>query len=312
MIQTPHFPDFFVVGAPRCGTTSFCRWLARNPQICFSRPKETHYFTLLSADPAASDLKLDYLDRYFGHYAAPHRLAGEGSVSYLYQPESLERILRLNPDARFIALVRNPLAMLPSYHLKMLFLLQEDEPDFGQAWVLEQERTRGERVPRDCLDARLLMYSQVAMLGAQIERLFAIAGRERSHVIVFDDLLADPLGVYRLALKFLDVDYDGQIHFERRYGSRMYRYRWLQRMLFVPAMRGGKMLNTLQRRSRKYTRDGSKLPSLIKRVTRWNNVPASPAPLTQEMVAVIRETLAPDVLKLSRLLDRDLSSWLAG
>ncbi len=311
MIQAPHFPDFFVVGAPRCGTTAFCRWLARNPQICFSRPKETHYFSLLSADPTASDIKLDYLDRYYGHYAAPHRVTGEGSVSYLYQPESLERIKRFNPDARFIVLVRNPLAMLPSYHLRMLFLLQEDESDFRRAWALEPERVRGKAIPRDCLDARLLMYSQVAMFGEQIERLFAIAGRDRSHVVVFDDLLTDPLGVYRRALKFLNVDYDGQTHFEGRYKSRMYRYRWLQRMLFVPAMRHGKMLNTLQRRRRKYKQDSSKWPSLIKRVTRWNKVPASPAPLAQEMVAVIRETLTSDVLKLSRLLDRDLSSWLA-
>ena len=181
-------------------------------------------------------------------------------MSYLYLPETLERIRRFNPDARFIALVRNPLAMLPSYHLRMRFLLQEDEPDFGRAWALEPARARGERVPRHCLDARLLRYSQVAMLGAQIERLFAVAGRDRSHVVVFDDLVADPLGVYRRALDFLGVDYDGQTQFERRYESQMYRYRWLQRMLFVPATRGGKMIDTLQRRGRKYNQDGSKRP----------------------------------------------------
>ena len=312
MTETPRFPDFFVVGAPRCGTTAFCRYLARNPQICFSRPKEPHYFARLDADPSASDLARDYLDRCFGHCTAEHRALGEGSVSYLYLPDTLERIRRFNPDARFIALVRNPLGMLPSYHLRMRFLLQEDEPDFGRAWALETARARGERVPRHCLDPRLLMYSQVARFGAQVERLLAIAGRDRSHVIVFDDLVADTLGVYRRALEFLQVDYDGQEHFERRYESQMYRYRWLQRMLFVPATRGGKMLDTLQRRGRRYNPDGSKRPSLIRRVTGWNKVTASPAPLTPQMAAVVREVLAPDVRKLSRLLDRDLSCWLAG
>jgi hypothetical protein len=43
------FPDFFVVGAPRCGSTAFCRYLAKHPAICFSRPKEPHYFTRLEA-----------------------------------------------------------------------------------------------------------------------------------------------------------------------------------------------------------------------------------------------------------------------
>jgi hypothetical protein len=80
----------------------------------------------------------------------------------------------------------------------------------------------------------------------------------------------------------------------------------------VPATRGGKMIDTLQRRGRKYNPDGSKRQSLVKRIARWNKVRTSPAPLTPQMAAVVREALAPDVLLLSRLLDRDLSSWLAG
>ena len=312
MTQPAGFPDFFVVGAPRCGTTSFCRYLARNPQICFSQPKEPHYFARLDHDPSALELRRDYIERCFGHCAAGHRAVGEGSVSYLYLPEAIDRIRRINPDARFIALVRNPLAMLPSYHLRMRFLLQEDEPDFEKAWALEPARARGVSVPGLCLDPRLLRYREVAKLGAQVQRLFDVAGRERSHVIVFDDLVADSLAVYRRALEFLGVDYDGQTRFERRYESTIYRYRWLQRLLYVPATRGGKVIDTLQRRSRKYNADGSKRRSLIKRVTSWNKVPATPAPLTPQMADAVREALRSDVALLSRLLDRDLGHWLTG
>jgi hypothetical protein len=309
--QSPRFPDFFVVGAPRCGTTSFCTYLARNPQICFSKPKEPHYFTRLDRDPTPAELQRDYLDRYFGHCGDAHRAVGEGSVSYLYLPEVIERIRRLNPAARFIALVRNPLQMLPSYHLKMLYLLQEDEPDFGKAWALEAERARGSRLPKLCLDPRLLMYSEVAKLGAQVQRLYDVAGRDRSHVVVFDDLVSDPLGAYRRALGFLGVDYDGQTHFEQKYASRIYRYRWLQQLLYVPAVKGGKVVDTLQRRTRRYNRDGTRRKSWIKRLASWNKVPASPAPLTPRMRAVVREALMPDVEHLSKLLDRDLRHWLA-
>jgi Sulfotransferase family len=311
LTPSPPFPDFFVVGAPRCGTTSFCRYLARNPQICFSRPKEPHYFTQQKRDPSADELARDYLDRNFRHYVATNRAVGEGSVSYLYLPEVIQRIRRLNPDARFIALVRNPLTMLPSYHIRMQFLLQEDEPDFDRAWALEPARARGEQVPKRCLDARLLLYSKVGALGAQIERLFAIAGPERSHVVVLDDLKTDPLGVYRRALEFLHVDYDGQTRFEPRNESHMYRFRWMQRLLFVPAVRGGKMMQTLQQRARKYKPDGSRRPGLIRQVALWNKIPASPAPLTPQMSEIIRTTLRPDVALLSRLLGRDLSHWLA-
>jgi hypothetical protein len=313
MSQFPEFPDFFVVGAPRCGTTSICRYLSRNPQICFSRPKEPHYFTQLDHDPTAEELKRNYLERNFNHFEPGHRVVGEGSVSYLYLPGVIERVNRLNPQARFVVLVRNPLAMLPSYHLRMQFLLQEDEPDFERAWKLEASREqRGENIPKRCLDPRLLLYSQVAKFGVQVERLYDVAGRERTHVIVFDDFKTDQLSAYKNLLEFLNVDYDGQTEFERRYESQMYRYRWLQQLLFVPATSDGKMFETLQQRARKYNPDGSRKPSFIKRLTKLNKVPMSPAPLTPQMSDIVRETLRSDVTHLSGLLDRDLSFWFDG
>ena len=310
MAHTLPFPDFFVVGAPRCGTTSLCRYLARNPQVCFSRPKEPHYFSRLDHTPTQDELERDYLDRCFGHYRTSHRAVGEGSVSYLYLPGVIERVNQINPEARFIVLVRSPLSMLPSYHLRMRFLLQEDEPDFADAWNLEESRKRGENIPKRCLDSRLLQYSEAAKFGVQVERLFQVAGRDRSHVIVFDDFKANPLESYRGVLEFLGVDYDGQTEFERRYESQMYRYRWLQRLLFVPATSSSKTVDTLQRRARKYNEDGSKRPSMIKRITGLNKVPVRPAALSDRMSETIRQTLKEDVALLSSLLDRDLGYWL--
>jgi len=309
-VKPGRFPDFFVVGAPRCGTTSISRYLMRNPQICFSRPKEPHYFTGLDHQPGEDELKQNYLDRCFSHCTSSHRSLGEGSVSYLYMPGVIEHILHFNPNARFIVLVRNPLSMLPSYHLKMRFLLQEDEEDFETAWNLEPARIRGEKIPKHCLDSRLLYYQQAAKFGVQIERLFGLAGRGQTQVIVFDDLVSDTLGIYQRALEFLGIDYDGQTNFERSYESQMYRYRWLQELFFVPATSNGKMVDTLQRRSRKYNKDGSKRKSLIKRLIDLNKVPQSPEPLTPQMADIVGETLRPDILHLSSLLNRDLSHWL--
>jgi hypothetical protein len=300
------------VGAPRCGTTSICSYLARNPQICFSRPKEPHYFSRLDHDPSADELKRDYLDRNYSHCEPAHHAVGEGSVSYLQLPGVIERINHLNPQARFVVLVRNPLQMLPSYHLRMRFLLQEDETDFAQAWGLEPARDRGENIPKHCLDARLLKYSQVAKFGLQVERLFEVAGRDRSHVIVFDDFKFDALGTYKNLLEFLNVDYDGQTEFERRFGSMMYRYGWLQKLLFKPVTSGGKVVDTLQRRARKYNPDGTKRKSLIKRLTRLNKIPMPPEPLSPQMADIVRGTLRSDVEHLSRLLKRDLNFWFDG
>lgn len=310
--ETDRFPDFFLVGAPRCGTTALSRYLSRNPQICFSRPKEPHYFAKTDYIPDTIELKRDYLDRCFSHCTPTHKALGEGSVSYLYAPGVIERILHFNPQAKFIVQLRNPLKMLPSYHLRMQFLLQEDQTDFTTAWGLQEARMRGENIPKRCLDPRLVIYSEVAKFGAQIERLFELAGREKTHVIVFEDFASDTAGVYQKTLEFLGVDDDGQTEFERRFESQMYRYRWLQDLLFVPATSDGKIVDTLQQRSRKYNPDGTKKMSFIKRLTNLNKVPKSPDPLTPHMVDTLRETLRPDVQHLSRLLDRDLSHWTDG
>jgi hypothetical protein len=266
----------------------------------------------LDHEPSRAELERDYLDRYFGHHLDTHRAVGEGSVSYLYAPDTLERIQHWNPNARFIALVRDPLSMLPSYHLRMLFLLQEDEQDFARAWELQTARARGERIPRLCLDPRLLLYGEVAKLGAQIERLFAVAGRGRSLVVLFDDLVAEPAAVYRRVLEFIGVDHDGRTRFAPKYESRIYRSRLLQRLLYRPVIRYGGVITTLQRRARSQPRARGRRKSLIKRLTHWNTVSTRPAPLAPGMRAIVRETLMPDVEHLSDLLGRDLSHWLGG
>jgi hypothetical protein len=262
--------------------------------------------------PSPDELNQDYLERFFSHQEPSHRATGEGSVSYLYPPGVIDRINQLNPESKFIVLVRSPLTMLPSYHLRMRFLLQEDQPDFSTAWELEASRLNGENLPKTCLDVRLLMYSEAAKFGVQIGRLFNVVGRDRFHVIVFEDLKADTLAAYQRTLEFLGVDYDGQTEFERRFESQLYRFRWLQRLLFKPVVSNGKIVDTLQRHSRKYNEDGSLRPSLITKLTGLNKIAMQPAPMTPAMAKIVRETLQQDVAHLSELINRDLGFWFDG
>ena len=115
---------------------------------------------------------------------------------------------------------------------------------------------------------------------------------------------------YRSLLEFLEIGDDGQTEFERRYESQMYRSRWLQRMLFIGATRNGKALDSLQRRKRKYNKDGSKKRGLVKRIVDLNKVTRRPLPLSPRMATIIREHTRDDNELLSQLLERDLSFWL--
>lgn len=305
---TSRIADFFVVGAPRCGTTSLCRYLSKHPAICFSRPKETHYFARLPPDWTPERLGREYLDRYYPHRAPEHRLLGEGSVSYLYAPEVLERLVQLNPDVRMVVLLRNPLEMLPSYHLRMLYILAEEVEDVAVAWSLQAARARGEHVPRTCPDARLLYYRDITRFGAQVQRLYDIRGRDKSLVLLFDDFASEPLRVYRQVLEFLGVEYDGRTDFGSKLPSRRYRWRFVQRLLWSPPKPVRGMLEDALLRAKQKKRPGKR--SLLKRLARWNTIDAVPAPLAPEFLAELRATFRDDVALLGRLLGRDLSGWL--
>jgi hypothetical protein len=302
------FPDFFLIGAPRCGTTSLSRYLAGNPRVCFSRPKEPHYFSLLPPHASLDDLETAYLARYFSHYGDGHKAIGEGSVSYLYSPSALPRILSVNPHAKFIAIVRNPLDMLPSYHLRLLFTVMEDVEDFATAWGLQDVRARGEQIPKRCRYPHLLLYREVATFGEHVERLYRLAGRDQSLVLLFDDLVRDPGAVYKQVLAFIGVDDDRRTRFQRKLQSRIYRYRWLQQWLYLPLGRKGPFVDNLHRRMNQKEASGRK--SWLKRVARWNTINVRPAPLDPAMRQTLRETFATDVDKLSTLLQCDLSHWL--
>jgi len=315
------FPDFFVVGAPRCGTTALTRFLSHHPQVCFSKPKEPHYLAQVDARRLeGAEWRSEYA-RFFAHYREGHRAVGEGSVSYLYSEETLESITRINPKARLIAMLRNPLEMLPSYHLRMLYILEEDVESFDTAWGLQEARARGERIPKLCADPRLLLYGEIGSLGDQVDRMLRVAGREKCLLLLHDDLVRDPRNVYRQALRFIGMDDDGRTEFPSHQSSRRYRHRWLQQLLYKPPAvyrslfeeRLARAARTAKGRDPKTGQGDTRRKKplhLLKRLRNWNRVNAKPRPLDERMRALLREHFATDVEKLAKLIDRDLDHWL--
>jgi Sulfotransferase domain len=297
-------PSFFVVGAPRCGTTAVSKALAGNPRISFSKPKEPHFFLEPRPGVSESDLRQQYLSRYHHDLNADHQVIGDGSVSYLYEPDAIRRVLAFDPRAKFIVLVRNPVEMMRSYHSRMLFQLDEDEEDFARAWDLQASRAAGQRIPKRCRDTRLLQYSNLGKLGMHLERLFEVTGRERCHVIVFDDFVKDPRAVYLRALAFIGVDDDGQVKFKRKRGTSGFKSRWLQQFVMNPPSWAFRLLAISDARMLK------RLKGLRKRIKTLNSRDSKQRQiLTEEMRATLREYFAEDVAKLSGLLARDFSHW---
>lgn len=313
----PPFPDFFLVGAQRCGTTTLSWCLKRHPQICFSKPKEPHYFARVPARVIETGQWREEYGRFFLHYREGHRSVGEGSPTYLAVPEALETILGINPRAKFIAMVRDPVEMVRSLHLRLLFILEEDAPELATAWRLQEARARGERLPRRCSDPRLLCYRELGSLGTQIERLYRIAGREQSLVLLLDDLVREPRKVYEQVLGFIGVDDDGRTEFPQRRSSHSYRSRMLQRILYKPPTsvmdwidqsRVERLTKQEDGTATRSSRDArARIKFFHNRLRDWNTGP--PPPMNPQTRAMLREAFEPEVVRLSALLDRDLSHW---
>ncbi len=299
-------PSFFVVGAPRCGTTALSKALAGNPHVSFSKPKETHFFLEDRATMPIEDVRRLYLERFQPELARDTQAIGDGSVSYLYEPDAIRRAIAFDSRAKFIVSVRNPLDMLHSYHARLLFTLDEDEEDFSRAWDLQGERRAGRHLPRRCRTPHLLQYGDIAKLGNHIERLFEVAGRERCHVVVFDDFITNPGGVYHQLLEFIGVDDDGRREFKAKRGNAGFKSRWLQQFAMNPPAWIFRLIDFSDAGTLK------RLKALRKRLKRFNKAPEQRQALSGHMRAILRNYYRNDVGKLSSLLRRDLTHWVRG
>jgi hypothetical protein len=214
--QAARKPGFFMLGAPKCGTTALASYLATHPLVQVSEPKEPNYFCkdLRVGCRVASDE--EYLATFFpGLDESKAHVAVDASVWYLYSGIAVDEILRFQPDARFLVMIRSPVDMAYSLHSMLHFMGQEDVFDFTRAWELQDARRQGRFLPADrWIDAQLLQYHAVCSLGSQLERLYRKVDPARVHVELQDDMRKDPRGVYARVLNFLGVPDDGRTRFD--------------------------------------------------------------------------------------------------
>jgi hypothetical protein len=313
----------FIVGAPRCGTTTLASYLQQHPDVCFSVVKEPHYFTQhdftgQSEAEIREHVAQEYLERFYGQCPGTEKLRAEGSVTYLYAPDQMAPILKLWPDAKFIIALRDPLSMLPSLHARLLVTGDETIRDFRVAWSKLGERALGRSIPKQAIDPRWLRYDEAGMLGRHVERFLAAVGRERCHIVLFDDLSRDAEGTYRELCAFLGIEPWPETQFKVERFNKTIRIGWLQRLMKRPpkAIRTALAGEQFHKREKKVGAMASLWLTAIFRVRarllEWNKVPAKREPLDPAVRQQIIDRMRDDVILLSKVIDRDLSHWLGG
>ena len=296
-------PNFLVVGAAKSGTTSLYQYLNQHPEVYMSPVKEPHFFAFegerLRFPSPGSEKGINLKSvtdeskyRALFEGVSGERAVGEASTSYLYYPGTAERIKHRVPEAKVIAVLRDPAERAYSTFLALTLIGREPFRDFSRALEVEEERVEAGW-------EHIWHYKNVGFYHAQVSRFFETFGRDRVQVHLYEDLNADPLGVMRGIFGFLGVDegFVPDTAFKHNI-SGVSKNRFLSRMLrqrhpvkdalkpFFPKAFRQRLVSGLQKR-------------VIVR-----------PPFPREERSRLVEEYTGDIRKLEALIGRDLSGWL--
>jgi hypothetical protein len=202
-------PDFLLLGAPKCGTSALHAALARHPELFLSEPKEPKFFLTDGPPPSAGGGPGDVptwgehvwrREEYEALFAAAPAGArrGESTTFYLYDRGAHRRIGELLPDARLVAVLRDPVERAHSNWAHLRGAGLEPESDFLTALEREDDRIAAGW-------AHFWHYAALGRYGGQLEDLFTLFPREQVLLVRYRDLRDDPGSTVDRVCRFLGV-----------------------------------------------------------------------------------------------------------
>ncbi|HEY4812405.1 MAG TPA: sulfotransferase, partial [Solirubrobacteraceae bacterium] len=309
--SSTRLPDFFIVGHPKCGTTALYETLKRHSQIYMPEGKEPWFFApeLHVRTPPRPEGTPTTLEQYAALFAAaePDQRIGEATALYLWSQTAAERIAAVQPDARIIAILREPASFLRSLHLQFVQSYVETEGDLRKALALEQERRQGKSIPRHTYWPDALLYSEHVRYVEQLRRYHAMFAAENVLVLIYDDFRADNQGTVRKVLRFLGVNESEQIEVPRANPSVRARSQHLHGLVHALSVGRGPGSRAVKGAVKALTPRGLRRQAL--HATQNRLVFADPRPVDDQLMQELRQRFKPEVVALGEYLNRDLVSF---
>lgn len=135
--KPPHrLPDFYILGGPKCGTTSLFAWLRQHPDT-FLPAKEPNFLSRDIFDPSSIPGAIQDWGEYLRRLTPVQKagaITGEATPRSLYSDEALEILAHHPSKPKLIAILRNPINLVHSLHGQMVREGVESETDFARAW----------------------------------------------------------------------------------------------------------------------------------------------------------------------------------
>jgi Sulfotransferase domain len=277
-------PNFFVLGVPKCGTTTLHEVLIAHPNIFMTKQKEPRFFDTDT-----------YYNRGFDRYLRDHfrgaagfKARGEASPTYLRSGKARDRIRGdLGKDLRFVVILRDPVKRAWSAYLQECRRGLETET-FERA--LELEPTRLSR------DPTCAAYFLGGLYARQLRVWFEAFPREHFLVLLTEDLAERPAAVARQAFAFLEVDPD--VEFSPPSPANV---GWTPRCPRLGA--------ALNRRLKRFVPYSSR-HRVGKLINRWISRPFEGAPTIDPAIArALRRRYRDEILAVEEIIGRDLGMW---
>ena len=284
-------PTFFIVGAAKCGTTALYTYLSEHPQIFMSRPKEPGFFAkdFLGERRPVRDLA-EYLRCFSG--ASEEKMIGEASTAYFLSKAAPEEIKTFAPNAFIIIMLRNPVDKLYSRFMEARLSNKEHHKTLEDA--LESERR--------CGPSFGLGYIESGRYSTRVHKYFETFGRDRVHVIIYDDFKNHTATTYQNTLRFLGVNNDERTNFPPVNRSGFLRSMVLQEWLKHPPEFLRRLARTTTTLRMRKTIGGC--------ISQLNLI--SPPPMAPELKERLRREFETEVEVLGQLIGRNLSNWSEG
>jgi len=247
------------------------------------------------------------LEQYLALFAParPEQLTGEASPLYLSSRLAAGEIAELAPQARVIAILREPASFLRSLYMQFVQSHIETAGDLRTALSLEDARRRGEQIPGSSqFRPHVLFYSEHVRYVEQLRRYREAFAPEQMLVLIYEDFRSDNEGAVKRVLRFLGLDDTVAVQATEANPTVRVRSQQLDSLLHAVSVGHGPLSRAVKTSVKALAPRGLRRQAL--RVVQKRVVYAKPELPDEDLTLELRRRFKPEVLALSEYLDRDL------
>ncbi|MFO7790625.1 MAG: sulfotransferase domain-containing protein [Bacteroidota bacterium] len=296
-------PNFFIIGAAKSGTTSLYHHLKNHDDIFFCEHKEPYFFSTKyvslphhGKEDEINDKKRvgiptlnDYLNLFKG--VTDEKIIGEASTDYLYFYQVAGDIKAMNPNAKILISLRNPVERAYSAYLHQI---SKDRETLSFSKALEEEENR---IKNNY--SFIWRYKQVGLYYKQVKNYLDVFGTENVKIILFDDIKNDITSVVHEVLEFLEVDTNLKVNAsEKHRATGVYRFKKINEFFYKPSIPRKILQMLLTQKARNH---------LLVKLTDLNlKKPQMDSATRKYLIEYFKE----DIRKTEKLINRNLEHWL--